>query len=101
MINKENYHFLYRLSKKVTPFLKQKNRFTETLNRNNKSEEANEILKNIILKNEPFMCARFGSTESRAILNFQLKKKQITDFHASLKHIRGKMNIYWKEHPKF
>ena len=83
------------------PFLKQKNRFTETLNRNNKSEEANEILKNIILKNEPFMCARFGSTESRAILNFQLKKKQITDFHASLKHIRGKMNIYWKEHPKF
>ena len=51
MINKENYHFLYRLSKKVTPFLKQKNRFTETLNRNNKSEEANEILKNIILKN--------------------------------------------------
>ena len=101
MINKENYHFLYRLSKKVTPFLKQKNRLTETLNRNNKSEEANEILKNIILKNEPFMCARFGSTESRAILNFQLKKKQITDFHASLKHIRGKMNIYWKEHPKF
>lgn len=101
MINKENYHFLYRLSKKVTPFLKQKNRFTETLNRNNKSEEANEILKNIILKNEPFMCARFGSTESRAILNFQLKKKQITDFNASLKHIRGKMNIYWKEHPKF
>ena len=101
MINKENYHFLYRLSKKVTPFLKQKNRFTETLNRNNKSEEANEILKNIILKNEPFMCARFGSTESRAILNFQLKKKQITDFHASLKHIKGKMNIYWKEHPKF
>ena len=101
MINKENYHFLYRLSKKVIPFLKQKNRFTETLNRNNKSEEANEILKNIILKNEPFMCARFGSTESRAILNFQLKKKQITDFHASLKHIRGKMNIYWKEHPKF
>lgn len=101
MINKENYHFLYRLSKKVTPFLKQKNRFTETLNRNNKSEEANEILKNIILKNEPFMCARFGSTESRAILNFQLKKKQITDFHASLKHIIGKMNIYWKEHPKF
>lgn len=101
MINKENYHFLYRLSKKVTPFLKQKNRFTETLNRNNKSEEANEILKNIILKKEPFMCARFGSTESRAILNFQLKKKQITDFHASLKHIRGKMNIYWKEHPKF
>ena len=101
MINKENYHFLYRLSKKVTPFLKQKNRFTETLNRNNKSEEANEILKNIILKNEPFMCARFGSTESRAILNFQLKKKQITDFRASLKHIRGKMNIYWKEHPKF
>ena len=83
------------------PFLKQKNRFTETLNRNNKSEEANEILKNIILKKEPFMCARFGSTESRAILNFQLKKKQITDFHASLKHIRGKMNIYWKEHPKF
>ena len=65
------------------------------------NEEANEILKNIILKNEPFMCARFGSTESRAILNFQLKKKQITDFHASLKHIRGKMNIYWKEHPKF
>lgn len=53
MINKENYHFLYRLSKKVTPFLKQKNRFTETLNRNNKSEEANEILKNIILKKEP------------------------------------------------
>ena len=101
MINKENYHFLYRLSKKVTPFLKQKNRFTETLNRNNKSEEANEILKNIILKNEPFMCARFGSTESRAILNFQLKKKKISDFHASLKHIRGKMNIYWKEHPKF
>ena len=101
MINKENYHFLYRLSKKVTPFLKQKNRFTETLNRNNKSEEANEILKNIILKKEPFMCARFGSTESRAILNFQLKKKQITDFHASLKNIRGKMNIYWKEHPKF
>lgn len=101
MINKENYHFLYRLSKKVTPFLKQKNRFTETLNRNNKSEEANEILKNIILKKEPFMCARFGSTESRAILNFQLKKKQITDFNASLKHIRGKMNIYWKEHPKF
>lgn len=47
------------------------------------------------------MCARFGSTESRAILNFQLKKKQITDFNASLKHIRGKMNIYWKEHPKF
>lgn len=101
MINKENYHFLYRLSKKVTPFLKQKNRFTETLNRNNKSEEANEILKKIIIKNEPFMCARFGSTESRAILNFQLKKKQITDFHASLKHIKGKMNIYWKEHPKF
>lgn len=101
MINKENYHFLYRLSKKVTPFLKQKNRFTETLNRNNKSEEANEILKNIILKNEPFMCARFGSTESRAILNFQLKKKKISDFHASLKHIKGKMNIYWKEHPKF
>jgi hypothetical protein len=56
--------------------LKQKNRFTETLNRNNKSEEANEILKNIILKNEPFMCARFGNTESRAILNFQLKKKR-------------------------
>ena len=101
MINKENYHFLYRLSKKVTPFLKQKNRFTETLNRNNKSEEAKKKIKTIILKNEPFMCARFGSTESRAILNFQLKKKQITDFHASLKHIRGKMNIYWKEHPKF
>lgn len=50
MINKENYHFLYRLSKKVTPFLKQKNRFTETLNRNNKSEEANEILKTLSSK---------------------------------------------------
>lgn len=101
MVNKENYHYLYRLSKRVTPFLKQKNRFTETLNRNKKSDKANTILKEIINNKEPFMCARFGSTESRAILNYQLKQKKVSDFSAIIKHLNGKMNIYWKKHPKF
>ena len=47
------------------------------------------------------MVARYGSTESRAILNFLLQKNKISEVSAIIKHITGKMNIYWKNHPKF
>jgi hypothetical protein len=101
MINRDNYHYLYRLSKKTIPFLKKKNRFTFVLNRKEKNDTTNSLLTKKILENKPYMVARYGSTESRAILNFLLQKNKISEVSAIIKHITGKMNIYWKNHPKF
>ena len=101
MINNQNYHYLYRLSKKTVPFLKKKNRFTFVLNRKEKNDTTNSLLTKKILENKPYMVARYGSTESRAILNFLLQKNKISEVSAIIKHITGKMNIYWKNHPKF
>ena len=101
MINRDNYHYLYRLSKKTIPFLKKKNRFTFVLNRKEKNDTTNSLITKKILENKPYMVARYGSTESRAILNFLLQKNKISEVSAIIKHITGKMNIYWKNHPKF
>ena len=101
MINRDNYHYLYRLSKKTIPFLKKKNRFTFVLNRKEKNDTTNSLITKKILENKPYMFARYGSTESRAILNFLLQKNKISEVSAIIKHITGKMNIYWKNHPKF
>ncbi len=76
MINNQNYHYLYRLSKKTVPFLKRRNLYTDVLSRKEKNDFANNILIQKIKENKPFMAARYGSVESRAIVNYELKKKQ-------------------------
>lgn len=101
MINTQNYHYLARLSKRTVPYLKKENRFTSVYKQIEKTDFANNLLKQKITHGSPFMAARFGSTESRAILNYNLQKNKIKDFSAIIKHLVGEMNILWKPDDKF
>lgn len=101
MFNNQNYHYLYRLSKKTVPFLKKRNRYTDVLSRKEKNDFANNFIKQNILEGKPSMIGRFGSVESRVILNYGLIKNTTTDLQAIIKHLKGEMNIYWKNDPKF
>lgn len=101
MFNNQNYHYLYRLSKKIVPFLKKRNRYTDVLSRKEKNDFANNFIKQNILEGKPSMIGRFGSVESRVILNYGLIKNTTTDLQAIIKHLKGEMNIYWKNDPKF
>lgn len=101
MINNQNYHYLYRLSKKTVPFLKRRNRYTDVLSRKEKNDFANNILIQKIKENKPFMAARYGSVESRAIVNYELKKRNNADIYFILLHLLGKINLFWKDNPRF
>ena len=101
MINNQNYHYLYRLSKKTVPFLKRRNRYTDVLSRKEKNDFANNILIQKIKENKPFMAARYGSVESRAIVNYELKKRNHADIYFILLHLLGKINLFWKDNPRF
>ncbi len=103
MININNYHILHRLSKRTIPLLKKRNKFDLVLANSNseKNERCNKLIKNMILSTKPFMVARFGSVETRAILNYNLKSKKTSDFKGILNHLSGKNNVYWKQNDKF
>lgn len=99
MITNENYHYLHRIAKRTIPYLKKENRFTKVLKSEHKYDK--EYISDLIKSEKPFMVARFGSTESEAIINFIEIQKKHSDFTAILKHLKGELNIYWKKHHNF
>lgn len=101
MINKDNYHIIHRISKRTIPFFKKENRFTTILKRFEKNDEANNLISAKILDQEPFMVARYGSVESRAIVNYKLRHLHLNDCVAIVKNLTGNINLYWKEDEKF
>lgn len=100
MITPKNYHYLHRLAKRTAPFLHQKNRFDEVMDRE-KNDDANELIGNLILSEKPFMIGRLGSVESRFLANSQLKKSIKTDIFGIVKTLKGSINIYWKNDEKY
>ncbi len=100
MINKENYHFLYRIAKRTVPLLHQNNRFDQVMNRE-KNDNANELIGNLILSKNPFMVGRLGSVESRFLANSQLKKNIKSDISGIIKTLKGSINLYWGNDKKY
>lgn len=101
MINKDNYHLIHRLSKRTVPLIKKENKFTNLLNTTSRNADANILIKNKILEGNPYMVARYGSTESSAIVNFNLKRQNLYDINFIYKHIIGTINLYWKHDNKY
>lgn len=101
MITLENYHYVHRIAKRTVPLLKKENRFTKVLKRGKRVDEANRKISQLIQSGKPFMAARFGSTESEAIINYIEKNKKQSEVKAIYRYLTGDLNIYWKEHPKF
>ncbi|MDO5614603.1 MAG: hypothetical protein Q4G16_00305 [Cruoricaptor ignavus] len=66
-----------------------------------KNDNTNDLIAKKIKEGKPLMVTRYGSTESRAILNHLLMKDNTSDFTAIYKHLIGEMNLYWKHDPKF
>ena len=98
MINSKNYHYLYRLAKRTTPFLHQKNRFDQVMDRE-KNEVANQLISDLIKSNKPFMVGRLGSVETRFLVNSRLKKIINSDISGIIKTLQGNINIFWKNNP--
>lgn len=100
-ITYNNYHYIHRLSKRITPFFKKNNRFDNVFSSNDKLANTNDTISKIIINKTPSMIARYGSVESRAILNFTLKNKKLNDITAIYKHFKGDLNIFWKHENSF
>lgn len=101
MITKDNYHYIYRMSKRSIPILKKKNRFTEILNRQERNDSANHKIAELIQSGSPFMVARYGSTESQFIVNHIEKNKKQSDWTAIYRHLKGDLGIFWKNDEKY
>lgn len=101
MITYDNYHYIFRLSKRTIPLLKKKNRFTEVLEREGRNDKANNKIIALIRSNKPFMVARYGSTESKFIVNFLEQNKKQGDLTAIYRHLKGSLNIFWKKDKSF
>lgn len=101
MITIHNYHYIYRLSKRSVPLLKKKNQFTKILDRQGRNGGANRKISELIQSGNPFMVARFGSTESEFIINYLEKNRKQNDLAAIYRHLKGDLNIFWKSDPKF
>lgn len=102
MINENNFHYIHRIAKRTKPFLKKKNRFTEIMERDFSYDlTINNIISKKIAERKPLMIARFGSTESRAIVNFLTYHKNYTELKAIYKYLIGEIGVYWKKSPKY
>lgn len=100
MINYTNFHYIHRIAKRTKPILKKKNRFTETFFRE-KNDFANRHISELIKSEKPFMVARYGSIEIRAIENFLLNKKKISNIFGILKYLKGEIGVFWHEEDSF
>lgn len=101
MITPKNYHYIQRIAKRTLPFLKKENRFTKIYEQEGRSDKANEKISQLIQSKKPFMVARFGSTESAAIINYIEKNKEQSDIFAIYRHLKGDLNIFRKQDKKF
>lgn len=100
MITTKNYHYIHRISKRTVPFLRKENCFTKVFKRE-KNSVTNAMISDLIKSGEPLMVARYGSTESAAIVNFIEVHKKQNDITAIFRHLKGDLNIFWKKDDKF
>lgn len=101
MITPQNYHYIHRIAKRTVPILKKGNRFTRVYDRKSRNGDANDKISELIQKGKPFMVVRYGSTESAAIINYLECNKKQNDISAIYRHLKGELNIYWKNDVKF
>jgi len=101
MVTDSNFHYLYRLGKRTRPLFLKNNKFFSNYTITSKNRLTNDILYQKIINGEPLMVARFGSTESRAIVNKLLIDKVPNDVVGIYKYLIGKIGINWKESSKY
>ena len=99
-INSENYHYLYRIAKRTRPLLHKKNKFDKIMSRE-KNTNANELISNLIIGNNPIMVGRLGSVETRFLVNSRLKKNINSDISGIFNTLSGNINIFWKSNIRF
>lgn len=100
IINSENYHYLYRIAKRTRPLLHKKNKFDKIMSRE-KNTNANELISNLIIGNDPIMVGRLGSVETRFLINSRLKKNINSDISGIFNTLNGNINIFWKSNIRF
>jgi len=99
MVTDNNFHYLFRLGKRIRPLFLKSNKFYPHYFINEKNRDINDLLYHKIIEGKPFMVARFGSTESRAIVNSLLIDKISNDVFGIYKYLIGEIGINWKESP--
>ncbi|WP_312311263.1 hypothetical protein [Empedobacter brevis] len=102
MITDSNFHYLFRLGKRTRPyFLSKTSRFYKYYNISSKESCVNDILHDLIIEGKPLMVGRFGSTESRAIVNYLLQNEISNDYEGIYKYLVGKIGLNWKCSDKY
>ena len=102
MINDSNFHYIYRLGKRTRPFfLSKKSKFYPHYTIDSKSNIINNELYELIEKGEPLMVTRFGSIESRAIVNYLEQRVVSTDLEGIFKYLTAQIGANWKKSSKY
>ena len=101
MITNTNFHYLYRLGKRIRPLFQNKSRFYPHLNKSDKSSKVNDAIFNLIKSSKPFMVARFGSVEAEFIVNSLEREKNNNDITAVYKYLIGEIGINWNYSEKY
>ncbi|MFV0207724.1 hypothetical protein OBK13_00720 [Empedobacter falsenii] len=102
MINENNFHYLFRLGRKTRPFfLKHNSKFFSYYKIKEKNRQTNDLIYTLIESRKPFMIARLGSTESRAIVNHIVQKEINNDLEGIYKYLIGNIGLNWKSSSKY
>ena len=102
MITDSNFHYLFRLGKRTRPFfLKHNSRFYSYYKIKEKDYKANDLIYSLIESGKPLMVGRFGSTESRAIVNSLSQKKITNDIEGIYNYLIGNIGLNWKSSSKY
>ncbi|MBF0597487.1 hypothetical protein [Faecalibacter rhinopitheci] len=84
------------MGKKTRPYFLKRNKFFPHYVINSKKRNINDLLYEKIIEGNPLMVARFGSVESRSIVNYLTKIEIKNDFIGILKFLTGEIGINWK-----
>ncbi|WP_068596127.1 hypothetical protein ACF3NR_04755 [Vaginella massiliensis] len=101
LITENNFHYLYRIGNRTRPFFLRKNKYYQHFKIESKNRETNDLLFQKIIEGKPMMVARFGSTESRAIVNKLLIDKIPNDVVGIYKYLVGEIGINWNDSSKY
>lgn len=101
-INHNNFHYIYRIGKRTRPFfLKSKSKFYAHYKIKEKDNKINDLIYSLIKSGKPLMIGRFGSVETRVIVNYLTKNIIDNDFIGVYKYLKGDIGINWKESSKY